>query len=807
MMRNSLANIKESLNQIVLEVQDATDGEEFEIYRSNSAGEDSPIFNRRISYRFAQSDNSPRRSPMPNGGDSGLKSEIEKYKTEIQRLQASEAEIKALSVNYVGLLKEKEEKLSRLHGENEMLRKNLEAANASQHASKNETFKTLTSKRNVQKGVGEPSLNRHTKLTAHVNNHSIGNYTHKSAIKQDTFSNGNADTLRSVENLQRNENELADLLEEKDRSLVAIKANYDSEIKQLRMELNRERENSANIHSKFTEEQKLNGSFQKELLALKTQKDRDMTEMKQLQNQLNDKLSEIRRLQSELTRRDHEEETDEIIERLKRVIATLEQENTNHKIEKAELQVALERGPKSLHANGDADNPDSSDSHLSKLNEAGSSVQFTEKEEVELSMQKLEKDLKEACRARDKVLQELTRLKQHLLDKELEESDKMDEDSKIIEELRTSCDYQKSKILRLEKALQQSITSQEEVKKNNNDELQKSKEMVNDLKEKLSSCMRTIDAKNIELMNLQGALGQYYAESEAKDRLEGDLALAREESARLSELLKDANQRIDTAKQEKNETLEKLSQAERLLLEGKNRVHKLEEDNMKLRRALEQSMTRLNRMSVDSDFFVDRRIVIKLLVTYFLRNHSKEVLDLMVRMLGFSEDDKQRIGMAQQGMGKGVVRGVLGFPGRLVGGILGGSSSEASASVPTDNQSFADLWVDFLLKETEERERRELMEAAANSKGDSAEGKSSSLAGKSGPVLDYRTKNPAYSSSRSSSGNHPSSLSPLPSRENLLQPENSDTEFSTVPLTTPVYQSPGNSSRISGFFQHTDHGI
>ncbi|KAI3908926.1 hypothetical protein MKW98_021995 [Papaver atlanticum] len=797
MMWNSLANIKENLNQIVLEVQDATDGEEFEIYRSNSAVEDSPIFNRRISHRFAQSNNSPLRSPMSNGGDSALKSEIEKYKTEIKKCQASEAEIKALSVNYAALLKEREEKLSRLHGENEMLRKNLEAANALQHASKNEIF----NKRNVHKGVGEPSPNRQHKLTAHVNNHSVGNYTHKSVIKQDTFSNGNADTLRSVENLPRNENELADLIEEKNRSLVAIQANYDSEIKQLKMELGRERESSANIHSKFTEEQKLNGSFQKELLALKTQKNRDMTEMKQLQNQLNDKLSEIRRLQSELTRRDNEEETNEIIERLKRVIATLEQENTNLKIEKAE------RSPKSLRADGDADNPDSSDSRPTKLNEAHSSVQFPEKEEMERSMQKLEKDLKEVCRARDKVLQELTRLKQHLLDKELEESDKMDEDSKIIEELRASCDYQSSKILRLEKALQQAITGQEEVKKNNNDELQKSKEMVNDLKEKLSSCMRTIDAKNVELMNLQGALGQYYAESEAKDRLEGDLALVREELARLSELLKDANQRIDTAKQEKDETLEKLSQTEMLLLEGKNRVHKLEEDNMKLRRALEQSMTRLNRMSVDSDFFVDRRIVIKLLVTYFQRNHSKEVLDLMVRMLGFSEDDKQRIGMAQQGAGKGVVRGVLGFPGRLVGGILGGSSSEASAPVPTDNQSFADLWVDFLLKETEERERRELMEAAANSKGDSAEEKNSSLAGKAGPVLDYRTKNSASSSSRNSSVNRPSSLSPLPSRGNLLQPENSDTEFSTVPLTTPVYQSPGNSSRISGFFQHTENGI
>ncbi|KAI7735327.1 hypothetical protein M8C21_029744 [Ambrosia artemisiifolia] len=103
-----------------------------------------------------------------------------------------------------------------------------------------------------------------------------------------------------------------------------------------------------------------------------------------------------------------------------------------------------------------------------------------------------------------------------------------------------------------------------------------------------------------------------------------------------------------------------------------------------------------------------RRIVIKLLVTYFQRNHSKEVLELMVRMLGFSEEDKQRIGVAQQGAGKGVVRGVFGLPGRLVGGILGGTPTEnlqnASAA---DNQSFADMWVDFLLKEGEEREKRE----------------------------------------------------------------------------------------------------
>lgn len=55
----------------------------------------------------------------------------------------------------------------------------------------------------------------------------------------------------------------------------------------------------------------------------------------------------------------------------------------------------------------------------------------------------------------------------------------------------------------------------------------------------------------------------------------------------------------------------------------------------------------------------------------------------MVRMLGFSDEDKQRMGIAQ-GSGKGVVRGVFGLPGRIVGGILGGGSG--SANMAPDNQ-------------------------------------------------------------------------------------------------------------------------
>lgn len=66
----------------------------------------------------------------------------------------------------------------------------------------------------------------------------------------------------------------------------------------------------------------------------------------------------------------------------------------------------------------------------------------------------------------------------------------------------------------------------------------------------------------------------------------------------------------------------------------------------------------------------------------------------MVRMLGFSEEEKQRIGVAQTTAGKGMVRGVLGLPGKLVGGILGGSHPSTQASAPNNqvNSFFSSLF-------------------------------------------------------------------------------------------------------------------
>ncbi|KAG8475112.1 hypothetical protein CXB51_032017 [Gossypium anomalum] len=755
-MWSSIADLKENLHKIALDVYDDED-EEREIYGSGN-GDHSPFFDRRNSHRFAHS-KPVSVSPIANGTDSPINSEIERYRAEIKKLQESEAEIKALSFNYAALLKEKEEQISRLNQENGSLKQNLNATNAALSAARSESSKVSSNGINAPKGNGDQSPHQLRKSASLVKNRHGGNQ----------MSNG----LTSKHDGR--EKELADLLEEKNRSLEAVQASHEQQIKQFKMELEKERDKLVNVQMRLQEEHKQNESFQEELKLLKSEKDKTFTELSKLRSELNGKMVEIRRLQMELNRQE-DESADDTQDNLKRAIATLEKENTRLKMEKNELEAALESSRKSFTGK-----IDSNASETLKLDSSGSSPRM---KEMELSLQQMEKDLKETCRERDKALQELNRLKQHLLEKESEESEKMDEDSKIIEELRESNEYQRAQIARLEKALKLAMAGQEEAKMTNNNELQKSKEVIDDLNKKLANCMRTIDAKNVELLNLQTALGQYYAEIEAKEHLERDLALAREESSRLSGLLKDVDQQAELSKREKEEILAKLSQTERMLAEGKARVNKLEEDNSKLRRALEHSLTRLNRMSMDSDYLVDRRIVIKLLVTYFQRNHSKEVLELMVRMLGFSDEDKQRIGIAQQGTGKGVVRGVLGLPGRLVGGILGGGSADVAASIAPDNQSIADLWVDFLLKETEEREKRA---EGANKSNEDLNGRNPNATGPTTSASDQTTDCSGFSRSSFSP-------SPTPSVGNLRQYEHSDSEFSTVPLTTS--EGSGRLSRL-----------
>ncbi|XP_066352177.1 golgin candidate 4-like isoform X2 [Miscanthus floridulus] len=560
-----------------------------------------------------------------------------------------------------------------------------------------------------------------------------------------------ANGLHSVTGYQK-----GSALEEERSSLITKQASLENEIKQLKQQLSNNSEKETETKRRLEDETKRNEFLQQQLNELKMNKERISTSMEGLHKELSEKKSELRRVQDDLSRRDKEHVSNGSLQSLRNMLMALQKENSSLKIEKVKLEADL----KSMKSTSQKTVDSTFDTN-----------KISDSEKVKEEMDSLKRALQDASRERDKAVQDLARLKQHLLDKDLEDQEKMDEDSKLIEELRVVCEQQRAHIMQLERALKVEMAKQEENKKIVSEEYQRSNEQIEDLKYKLASCMSALESKNVELLNLQTALGQYYAESEAKERLGGDLAVAREELSKLSKSLKVANQTIEISRREKEDIATKLSQAERMLVDGKRSMQKFEDDNSRLRRALEQSMTTVNRMSLDSDNSVDRRIVIKLLVTYFQRNHSKEVLDLMVRMLGFSEEDKQRIGFAQNNAGKGVVRGVLGLPGRLVGGIVGGGPSGKSIRASQDSQSFADLWVDFLLKETEEREKREASEAARQSQEES-----------------HTATGPSTSSSIQQPSQRPTNLAPGPStRPHLLG--RPDSEFSTVPLASSSYSS------------------
>ncbi|KAK1326491.1 hypothetical protein QJS10_CPA01g02232 [Acorus calamus] len=130
---------------------------------------------------------------------------------------------------------------------------------------------------------------------------------------------------------------------------------------------------------------------------MKIEKDRTFTEMNDLRNQLKENMLELQRLQLELNRRNMEK-ADGSSESLKCLVTSLEKENAQIKKDNGKLEAALKFSTRQSFDRTDIDDNENVNRQLDKFNE-------------------LEKTLKDACRERDKALQELTRLKQHLLDK------------------------------------------------------------------------------------------------------------------------------------------------------------------------------------------------------------------------------------------------------------------------------------------------------------------------------------------------------------------------------------------------------
>ena len=134
------------------------------------------------------------------------------------------------------------------------------------------------------------------------------------------------------------------------------------------------------------------------------------------------------------------------------------------------------------------------------------------------------------------------------------------------------------------------------------------------------------------------------------------------------------------------------------------------------RQALRESVKQAKHLMSETSEVLDKRIVAKLLLTYFERDQSPDVLELMARMLTMSEAEKATMGLGPGGRARrGVLGTVAAAPARLVVGALGIAGSVAKVPVAVaetfkgeeEKTTVADQWVDFLLQQMDAEDEDE----------------------------------------------------------------------------------------------------
>eukprot|EP00899_Mesostigma_viride_P019066 jgi/Mesvir1/27160/Mv20824-RA.1 len=309
----------------------------------------------------------------------------------------------------------------------------------------------------------------------------------------------------------------------------------------------------------------------------------------------------------------------------------------------------------------------------------------------------LRQRLMEVEAERDRSKRDLARLKKHLLDKEEEDAAKLTEEAARVSQLEATKEAHAVRLAELSAELEATRAELARARSSSNASSSELSSQITELTGHMRAMEALVSLRDTELANLQSALGQFYAESEMHEKVSAELQHAQATIAGLEKKLSAARTETAAAK----ESLEAMRKEVAQVAAHKETIRKLQEEGLALRRALERSMGRVHRITKDSDYLMDRRIVNKLVVTYFEKGHSKEVLALMSRMFGFTEDEKERVGLSGKGVGgrAGMLKGLVSMPQKLLASAVRGVTELSDAPAPDTDQSFMDLWVDFLIKE------------------------------------------------------------------------------------------------------------
>lgn len=134
---------------------------------------------------------------------------------------------------------------------------------------------------------------------------------------------------------------------------------------------------------------------------------------------------------------------------------------------------------------------------------------------------------------------------------------------------------------------------------------------------------------------------------------------------------------------------------------------------MQLQSHLSDALRHLKNVSASNDTTVDRRLISNLLMAFLCTPSGDtkrfDILNLIVSVLQFTEEEKFRVGLVRRPSYLGSASN-LNAVGLGVGAGNGGQTSVSPGGVVTSpttapQENFADLFVSFLLREVEEQKK------------------------------------------------------------------------------------------------------
>ncbi|GAA5836052.1 hypothetical protein JCM3766R1_001952 [Sporobolomyces carnicolor] len=319
-------------------------------------------------------------------------------------------------------------------------------------------------------------------------------------------------------------------------------------------------------------------------------------------------------------------------------------------------------------------------------------------DDLAMTVETLKSELIQSNEDADAAHSELEQLRLHAFDSEKQTNDEANERDLLLREVQEDLER-----VRMEREEWESEAMRERVRREEMQQLFGQIEMeLATAKTERENLREERDREQESAANLHAVLEEFQA---AKDRelqtLLGDLQRQLEDATESLAYYKkhaaDAENRLAAAQDDSAKVLALTSEVkEKNLLIGKIR-----HEAVILNEHLTEALRRLKRdASADS---VDRRLVSNVLITFLNtpRGDTKrfEMLQLIASILSWSDDQREKVGLQRSSGG-------LSGPGVIASGARGGSKGHARSGKTqavddgVENESFSNLWIEFLLKES-----------------------------------------------------------------------------------------------------------